>query len=69
MISKAVLECRLQRDAPDGSATDIACVGRHVDNRNWQEAQGHERGRAYLEAYQRLCFMWLDTNQTPPLRR
>lgn len=68
-ISRAAMRCRLAQDAPDGAAIDIGCVGRQIDNRDWPAERAHQQGRAYLEAYQRLCFAWLDVNQTAPLRR
>lgn len=68
-IARTAVQCRLARDAADGTAVDLACVGRNMDNRAWPEATGHSRGSSYLAGFVQVCFAWVDVNQTAPLRR
>ncbi|MGK7863067.1 hypothetical protein [Falsiroseomonas sp. E2-1-a4] len=68
-IARTAVQCRLARDSADGAAVDLACIGRNIDNRAWAEAEGRARGSSYLEGFIRVCFAWVDVNQTAPLRR
>ena len=70
-IAKQVLTCRISPEPPIGvDAVDVACVGRNLDNRNWQGEMAQMRGGTYVHGFrQGLCYVWIGINQVEPLRR